>query len=103
MTDYDNTNRGAIWNNTKKRPDKEINGKMVSDPDYTGEINIEGHLFWVDAWKPGPSDNPKAPVLRFRVKRKDSVAPADYQKPTPAVETLPDDIPVKDDFDPIPF
>ena len=77
MSNHDNTNRGAIWENTRKRPDKK-------DPDFTGKLNVEGHEFWVDAWKPGPSTNANAPVLSFRVKRKDSMAPAvDYAKPEP--------------------
>jgi hypothetical protein len=85
MPDYDNTNRGALWSNDRKRAGKK-------DPDYTGSLNIEGQEFYVDAWKPGPSDNARAPVLSFRVKRKDSVAPKDYAKEPP-----------KEDFDEIPF
>jgi uncharacterized protein (DUF736 family) len=39
---YDNTNRGALFKNDDKRDDR--------DPDYRGNINIDGKEFWLDAW-----------------------------------------------------
>ena len=75
MTDYDNTNRGAVWVNEKKKTDKH--------PDFTGSLNVEGHEFWVSAWKKPTADNPKAPVLSFSIKRKEQAAPADYEKTRP--------------------
>lgn len=39
---YDNTNRGALFKNDKKSEDR--------DPDYRGNINIDGKEFWLDAW-----------------------------------------------------
>lgn len=42
MTEYDNTNRGALFKNDDKQSDKHA--------DYRGQINIDGKEFWLDAW-----------------------------------------------------
>lgn len=42
MTDYDNTNTGALFRN-----DKDGNEKR---PDYTGTINVNGEEFRLAAW-----------------------------------------------------
>jgi hypothetical protein len=43
MTEFDNTNKGVLFNERdKKRDDK--------DRDYAGSINIEGREFWLSAW-----------------------------------------------------
>lgn len=39
---YDNTNRGVLFKNGKKREDKH--------PDYTGTINVRGEEFKLSAW-----------------------------------------------------
>ena len=38
---YDNTNRGSIWGNKKKRPGKQ-------DADFTGSLNVNGVEFYYD-------------------------------------------------------
>lgn len=47
---YDNTNRGALWDNTaQKRPEKK-------DPDLSGKLNVNGQDFVISGWvneKPG--------------------------------------------------
>lgn len=43
MSDYDNTNRGALFVNGRKETDKH--------PDYNGSINIEGKDYWLSGWK----------------------------------------------------
>lgn len=63
MTDYDNTNRGAIWKNDKRETEKH--------PEWTGSINVDGKDYWLSAWR-GDSSNPKAPVMSFSVKAKDA-------------------------------
>ena len=62
---YDNTNKGAIWKNEDKQSD--------THPDFKGSINIEGVEYWLSCWKRDPNGNPKAPALKFSVKRKDEV------------------------------
>jgi hypothetical protein len=39
---YDNTNRGAIFENDRKEND--------NHPDMKGQINVEGAEFWVSGW-----------------------------------------------------
>lgn len=43
MTQYDNTNRGAIFTNRKKESDKH--------PDYKGSIDVGGKEYWLSGWK----------------------------------------------------
>jgi hypothetical protein len=42
MSEYDNTNRGSIWTSDKKTTDKH--------PDFTGNLNVEGKEYWINAW-----------------------------------------------------
>jgi len=42
MTDYDDTNRGALFKNTKKESDRH--------PDYRGSVNAGGKDYWLSAW-----------------------------------------------------
>ena len=82
MTEYDNTNRGAIWPNKKRRPDKQ-------DPQFTGSLNVEGKEYWVSAWKKKPDASDSAPSLSFAITAKDE-QPAD---PVPSTIDFDDDIP----------
>ena len=52
MTTFDNTNRGSIRKNDKKQSDKH--------PDFTGELNVDGILYWVSAWKRKADAHPNA-------------------------------------------
>jgi hypothetical protein len=60
---YDNNNRGAIWKNEKKENDKH--------PDFKGDLNIDGVIYNVSAWKRKPDANPKAPLLSFSVSKRE--------------------------------
>jgi hypothetical protein len=62
---FDNTNRGSIWPNKKKRPDKQ-------DADFTGSINVNGVEYWINAWKRKEGASPDAPSLSFTVRPKDA-------------------------------
>jgi uncharacterized protein (DUF736 family) len=42
MSDYDNTNSGALFKNEDKKSDKH--------PDYRGQLDVEGEEYWVSAW-----------------------------------------------------
>jgi hypothetical protein len=63
MAEYDNTNRGAIWKNKKKETEKH--------PDFTGSLNVDGHDYWVSAWRRKDGAPDTAPALSFQVKLKD--------------------------------
>lgn len=39
---YDNTNSGALFKNDEK--------KAPTQPDYRGQVNVEGAEYWVSAW-----------------------------------------------------
>jgi uncharacterized protein (DUF736 family) len=40
---YDNTNRGALFKNEGER-------KRENGPDYSGNLNVGGQEFFLDAW-----------------------------------------------------
>lgn len=40
--DFDNTNRGVLFKNEDKQED--------SHADYSGNINVDGQEFWLNAW-----------------------------------------------------
>lgn len=42
MSNYDNTNSGALFKNDRKESEKH--------PDYKGSINVDGVEYWVSSW-----------------------------------------------------
>jgi uncharacterized protein (DUF736 family) len=42
MAEFDNTNSGALFKNDKKTKE--------SQPDYKGNINVDGTEYWISAW-----------------------------------------------------
>ena len=90
MTQYDNTNRGALFKNDRKTKD--------TQPGYTGSLNVDGVEYFLDAWlKEGKSGK----FFSVSVKRKDQQsAPAPAPRaPSPAprasagFDDMADDIP----------
>jgi hypothetical protein len=82
---YDNTNRGVIFRNDKRRDDR--------DPDHTGSIDINGVGFWLSGWlktsKSGVQflslsvrpKEPARPVRTYSTRRDDfGEDPADFLK-----------------------
>lgn len=90
MSNYDNTNRGAIWKNDDKQKD--------THPDFKGNLNVNGVEFWVSAWKRKPDANPKSPALSFSIQPKDESHREGVEQ---ARQAAPE--PVKDFDDDIPF
>lgn len=61
MSDYDNTNRGALFKNNRKEKD--------SHPDYNGSLNVGGHDYWISAWL--KTDKNGGKFMSLSVKQKD--------------------------------
>ena len=64
MPDYDNTNRGALFKNARRRNE--------DDPLYRGIINIEGTEYWLSAWLKTSRDGDK--FMSLSVRPKDATA-----------------------------
>lgn len=43
MTVYDDTNRGALFNNDRKETE--------NHPDFKGQINVGGAEYWLSGWR----------------------------------------------------
>jgi hypothetical protein len=43
MAEYDNTNKGSLFGNNRKREGKK-------DPDLQGKLNINGEERWISGW-----------------------------------------------------
>lgn len=61
MKQFDDTNRGALFKNTRKTDEKHA--------DYNGSINVDGHDYWLNAWLKTSKDGKT--FMSLSVKRKD--------------------------------
>lgn len=61
MTEYDNTNRGALFRNDRRETDKH--------PEYSGTINVDGRDYWLSAWV---KEGKKSKFFSLSVKPKES-------------------------------
>jgi len=82
--EFDNTNRGAIWNNDQKKTDKH--------PDFSGSINVDGKEYWLSGWKKKDGQSDRAPLVSFSVRPKDYKEDKPEQPAKPAVD-VNDEIP----------
>lgn len=66
--EYDNTNRGVLFKNESKESDKH--------PDYSGNINVGGQEFFLDAWiKEGKASKKKFMSLSCKPKTRRASPP----------------------------
>lgn len=72
MTQYDNTNRGALFKNERKTSD--------NHPEYKGSINVNGVEFWLSAWI---KDGAKGKFMSL------SIQPKEAQRQAPPQQTAP--------------
>jgi hypothetical protein len=63
MTEYDNTNRGALFKNNRKAAD--------THADYTGTLNINGVDHWISAWV---KDGKQGKFFSLSIKPKDGTS-----------------------------
>lgn len=78
MSQYDDTDRGALFKNDAKSSDNQ--------PDYKGSLNVGGTDFWVSSWIKTSKDGKK--YMSLSVKAKDE-APA--KRPTQQRQPAHDD------------
>jgi uncharacterized protein (DUF736 family) len=71
MSDYDNTNSGALFANADRKTDKHPNAR--------GTLNVEGVEYWISAWTKVSKKGDKYQSLS--VQRKDQQAPAKEEAP----------------------
>jgi uncharacterized protein (DUF736 family) len=84
MSDYDDTNRGALFKNTKKETDKH--------PDYRGTVNVGGTEYWISSWLKVAKTGEKYM----------SLALSEKEEAKPAKKAAPSRVPGDDDED-LPF
>ena len=94
MTQYDNTNRGALFKNDRKEKD--------SHPDYKGSINVDGVDYWLSAWL---KEGQKGKFFSMSIQPKEQApAPKDkagqWKAGAPKAPSRPA---ADDDFDSVPF
>ncbi|QPB11364.1 hypothetical protein [Providencia phage Kokobel2] len=61
---YDNTNRGALFNNDRRNSDR--------SPDMTGSLNVDGVEYFISAWY---KDTRSGTILSLSVTKKDNMSP----------------------------
>ena len=84
MSNYDNTNRGALFPNDRREKD--------TQPNYKGEINVNGVDMWISGWK--QMSNAGKPYLSLSLTPKEAQPQAQAPaQPAMASATIDDDIP----------
>jgi uncharacterized protein (DUF736 family) len=81
MSDYDNTNSGALFKNEDKKSDKH--------PDYRGSLDVQGVDHWVSAWIKTSKAGKKYMSLSIQPKEERESTPAHTNRN----EDFDDDIP----------
>lgn len=83
MAEYDNTNRGALFDNDK--------GDNPKRPDMTGSLNIEGTDYRLSVWKRQSKSGQEFLSISAEVAQKQNGAAAPAKQPQQ--QSLNDEIP----------
>lgn len=81
MTEYDNTNSGALFRNDRKSTDRH--------PDYTGSLNVNGTDFWLSGWLKTKRDGAKFFSLSIKPKIGDAQEPRDSSSKPGLYDDIP--------------
>lgn len=76
MTQYDNTNSGALFKNDDKQ--------TANHPDYKGQINANGVEYWVSAWIKPMKSNPEKRFMSVSLTPKQQAAAPAKASPSKA-------------------
>ena len=89
MTEYDNTNSGALFKNEDK------DEQHPNWADYQGTIDVEGNEYWISAWLKKSKKGQKYMSLAVKAKgaQKEPSAPQP-PPPQPSGDDFDDDIPL---------
>jgi uncharacterized protein (DUF736 family) len=91
VSDFDNTNRGALFKNDRKEKD--------THPDYKGSLNVGGVDHWLDAWLKTDKNGKKFMSVSVKPKeQRQAAAPSAPpsrapQRPKTGFDDIADDIP----------
>ena len=83
MADFDNTNRGVLFNNKEKKT-------QDSHPDYSGSIKFNGVDCWLSGWIKESKDGKKFFSLSVKPKEQQARSVEQPTRKAP-VQDLPDD------------
>lgn len=87
MSDYDNTNSGALFNAIDKKT-------KPTSPDYTGSLNVDGTDYWLSSWIKTSKSGGKFMSLSVTPKDAPKSAPKTQPKPAPKQDAFDDsDVP----------
>ena len=75
MTQYDDSNRGALFRNTKRENERQ--------PEYNGSINVDGVDYWLSAWL---KEGKNGKFFSLSVKRKEPRTEESVQRVWASVE-----------------
>lgn len=84
MTDYDNTNSGALFANADRKTDKHPNAR--------GTLNVDGVEYWISAWTKVSKKGEKYQSLSVQLKDEHKAKPI-QSAPATAGPEFNDDIP----------
>lgn len=83
MSDYDNTNSGALFKNKDKNTEKH--------PDYKGTLNVGGEEFWISSWLKVSKAGEK--YMSLSVTPKEASKPKESRRDRGTPEDMDSDIP----------